>query len=129
MDASPGPLRHDVDDLDEIDWPTDVEQESEAGVATADPPTADLGSDPEQAVTPAALSEHQEAILAFERQWWRYAGAKEQAIRDLFHMSPTRYYQTLNALLDDPAALAHDPALVKRLRRLRATRSRARSRG
>jgi len=123
VDASPGPLRHDVDDLDEVDWPTDVEQESEAGVATAEP-AAEAATE-----APAALSERQEAILAFERQWWRYAGAKEQAIRDLFHMSPTRYYQTLNALLDDPAALAHDPALVKRLRRLRATRSRTRSRG
>ena len=123
MDASPGPLRHDADDLGETDWPTDVEQESEAGVATAEP-AAEAATE-----APAALSERQEAILAFERQWWRYAGAKEQAIRDLFHMSPTRYYQTLNALLDDPAALAHDPALVKRLRRLRATRSRTRSRG
>jgi hypothetical protein len=123
VDASPGPLRHDVEDLDEVDWPTDVEQESEAGVAAADPTAAT----PTEA--PPALSEREEAILAFERQWWRYAGAKEQAIRDLFHMSPTRYYQTLNALLDDPAALAHDPALVKRLRRLRATRSRTRSRG
>ena len=126
MDASPGPLRHDVDDLDEVDWPTDVEQESEAGPALADAGPSVIE---EAAPVDPALSERHEAILAFERQWWRYAGAKEQAIRDLFHMSPTRYYQTLNALLDEPAALAHDPALVKRLRRLRATRSRTRSRG
>jgi hypothetical protein len=62
-----------------------------------------------------------------ERQWWRHAGAKEQAIRDLFGISPTRYYQSLNALLDHPAALSHEPALVKRLRRLRATRQRSRN--
>ncbi|HEU4674428.1 MAG TPA: DUF3263 domain-containing protein [Motilibacteraceae bacterium] len=73
------------------------------------------------------LSEREREILAFERQWWKYAGAKEQAIRDLFDMSATRYYQVLNALIDRPAALAHDPMLVKRLRRLRATRQRARS--
>ena len=66
-------------------------------------------------------------ILAFERQWWKYAGAKEQAIRELFDMSATRYYQVLNALIDNPAALAADPMLVKRLRRLRATRQRQRS--
>jgi hypothetical protein len=66
-------------------------------------------------------------ILGFERQWWQFAGAKEQAVRDKFGMSATRYYQVLNALIDSPAALAYDPLLVKRLRRLRAARQRARS--
>jgi len=66
-------------------------------------------------------------ILAFERQWWKFPGAKEQAIRDKFQMSATRYYQVLNALIDKPAALAQDPLLVKRLRRLRASRQRSRS--
>ena len=73
------------------------------------------------------LSERDEQVLAFERQWWKYAGAKEQAIRELFDMSATRYYQVLNALLDDPAALAHDPMLIKRLRRMRSSRQRART--
>ncbi len=75
----------------------------------------------------ARLSERDCEILAFERQWWKYAGAKEQAIRDLFDMSATRYYQVLNSLIDRPEALAHDPMLVKRLRRLRSARQRARS--
>src|SRR5450756_665595 len=75
----------------------------------------------------ATLSERDEKVLGFERQWWKYAGAKEQAIRELFDMSATRYYQVLNALIDSPAALAHDPMLVKRLRRMRSTRQRARS--
>ena len=69
------------------------------------------------------LSRRDREILAFERQWWKYAGAKEQAIRDLFDMSATRYYQVLNTLIDAPA----DPMLVKRLRRLRSSRQRARS--
>jgi hypothetical protein len=73
------------------------------------------------------LTEREQEVLAFERQWWKYAGAKEQAIRELFDMSATRYYQVLNALLDRPEALAFDPMLVKRLRRLRAARQRARS--
>ena len=73
------------------------------------------------------LSEREQEVLAFERQWWKYAGAKEQAIRDLFDMSATRYYQVLNALIDRPDAMAFDPMLVKRLRRLRAARQRARS--
>ena len=73
------------------------------------------------------LDRRDREILAFERQWWKYAGAKEQAIRDLFDMSATRYYQVLNALIDRPEALVADPMLVKRLRRLRASRQRARS--
>jgi Protein of unknown function (DUF3263) len=73
------------------------------------------------------LSDRDREIIAFERQWWKYAGAKEQAIRELFDLSATRYYQVLNTLIDDPAALAADPMLIKRLHRLRATRQRARS--
>jgi hypothetical protein len=73
------------------------------------------------------LTRREREILAFERQWWKYAGAKEQAVKDLFDMSATRYYQVLNALIDRQEALAHDPMLVKRLRRLRAARQRARS--
>jgi hypothetical protein len=74
-----------------------------------------------------SLSGQEHEMLAFERQWWKYAGAKEQAIRELFDMSATRYYQALNSLIDRPAALAADPMLVKRLRRLRCGRQRARA--
>ena len=80
-----------------------------------------------QGAAAGELSDRDREILAFERQWWKYAGAKEQAVRELFDMSATRYYQVLNALLDRPEALAADPMLVKRLRRLRAARQRARS--
>ena len=73
------------------------------------------------------LSERDREILALERLWWKYAGAKEQAIREKFDMSSTRYYQVLNALIDRDDALAYDPLLVKRLRRLRAQRQRSRS--
>ena len=72
------------------------------------------------------LSQRDRDILEFERHWWKFAGAKEQAVREKFDMGSTRYYQVLNALIDRPAALVHDPMLVKRLRRLRATRQRAR---
>ena len=68
---------------------------------------------------PRELDRREREILAFEGQWWKYAGAKEQAIRELFDMSATRYYQVLNALIDKPEALAADPLLVRRLRRLR----------
>jgi hypothetical protein len=86
--------------------------------------TDDSGSDN---AASDGLSRRDREILAFERQWWKYAGAKEQAIKELFDMSATRYYQVLNALIDTQEALEADPMLVKRLRRLRASRQRARS--
>ncbi len=94
--------------------------------ATAVPTSAhdDL---PDAPRPPAGLSDRDRQVLEFERQWWKYAGAKEQAVRELFDMSATRYYQLLNALIDEPAALAHDPMLVKRLRRMRSSRQRART--
>jgi len=82
----------------------------------------------ETPVAAAALSEREVEILAFEAKWWKHAGSKEQAIRDTFGLSSTRYYQLLNGLLDNPAALAHDPVLIGRLRRLRSTRARTRRR-
>src|SRR6476469_230589 len=75
----------------------------------------------------SGLSERDTEILAFERQWWKYAGAQAQPIREPFDMSATRYYQVLNALIDRQDALEIDPMLVKRLRRMRASRQRARS--
>ena len=84
---------------------------------------------PEPAPTAPAgpLGEREQAVLAFERQWWRHAGAKEEAIRRQFGVGPTAYYQLLSRLLDDPAAIAYDPMLVKRLQRQRASRRRRRS--
>jgi hypothetical protein len=85
-------------------------------------------ADQTAAPTPSVpLSDRDREILAFERQWWKYAGSKEQAIKELFDMSSTRYYQVLNALINNPAALSEDPMLIKRLRRLRDQRQRTRS--
>ena len=75
----------------------------------------------------AGLSERDRAVLGFERQWWKYSGAKEAAIRELFDMSATRYYQLINSLIDTPEALEFDPMMVKRLRRMRSSRQASRS--
>lgn len=75
----------------------------------------------------SGLDDRAKAILDFEREWWRYAGAKEQAIREHFDLSPTSYYRTLNDLIDRDEALAYDAMLVKRLRRMRASRQRQRA--
>jgi hypothetical protein len=74
-----------------------------------------------------ALSERDVRILAFERSWWRQAGAKERDILEAFGIPVTRYYQLLNELIDRPEAAEYDPVLVTRLRRQRSRRQRMRS--
>ena len=74
----------------------------------------------------STLSDLEIRILDFERSWWRYAGAKESAIKELFDLTPARYYQLLNDLIDRDDALAAAPILVKRLRRLSEARTTAR---
>ncbi|MEU9186882.1 DUF3263 domain-containing protein [Streptomyces sp. NPDC048484] len=68
------------------------------------------------------LSPQECAVLALERRGWSTPGAKERAIREELGLAPVRYYQLLNALLDAPRALAHDPVTVNRLRRVREVR-------
>ena len=106
---------------------------------SANPATGDQADSPTSSTAPDVnrvdgnvvgadgLTRREHDILAFERQWWKYAGAKEEAIKELFGLSATRYYQVLNALVDRPESLAVDPMLVKRLRRLRASRQKARA--
>lgn len=75
------------------------------------------------------LTERDRAILDFERSWWAEPGSKETAIRERFELSATRYYQLLNEIVDMPAALAYDPLVVRRLRRMRDRRRRTRFEG
>jgi len=75
-----------------------------------------------QALTPREL-----AVLDFERRWTRHAGAKEEAIREVFGLSAARYYQVLNTVIDSPDAVRHDPMLVKRLQRARDARVHSRA--
>lgn len=70
-------------------------------------------------------------ILDFEKRWEgvRQAGPKEAAIREWFDWSPTTYYAKLNRLLDNTAAWAYQPQMIKRLRNLREARRVQRSMG
>ncbi|MEU8069551.1 MULTISPECIES: DUF3263 domain-containing protein [unclassified Micromonospora] len=115
----------------EPDAPSESARPAEPGsspVESAAPVEPDAADATDAVATPTGLTEREQRILAFEAQWWKHAGAKEQAIRDTFGLSATRYYQLLNALLDQPAALAAEPVLVGRLRRLRSSRARNRRR-
>ncbi|MGW8764184.1 DUF3263 domain-containing protein [Streptomyces sp. NPDC055815] len=96
---------------------TDDDREpADDDVAAADSSIGDAGG----------LGEREQALLAVERRSWPGPGAKERAVRERLGLSPTRYYQLLNALLDDPRALAHDPVTVNRLRRVREEKQRRR---
>ena len=75
----------------------------------------------------AALTDADKRILAFERGWWRFPGAKEREILETFGLPATRYYQLLNELIDRPEAAEFDAALVARLRRQRVRRRKMRS--
>ncbi|MBZ6230971.1 DUF3263 domain-containing protein [Streptomyces olivaceus] len=68
------------------------------------------------------LAVRERNILALERRGFPGPGAKERAIREELGLAPVRYYQLLNALLDDPRALTADPVTVNRLRRIRESR-------
>jgi len=114
------------DDLAAARVPTPSDQDaSQDDFLDGDAPAEPAG-DLAEAEEPAELDPRSQQILTFEKRWWRQAGSKEQAIHDTFGLSATRYYQLLNALLDNPLALAYDPIVVRRLRRLRASRSRRR---
>jgi hypothetical protein len=102
-----------------------VPADAEPAATSADPAAGAGGAPADDSA--GILPARDRDILAFERQWWRFAGAKEAAIRERFGMTATRYYQVLNALVDRPEALATDPLLVRRLRRMRAARQRQRS--
>ena len=75
----------------------------------------------------SGLSELELKMLEFERTWWRHAGAKESSMKELFNLTPPAYYQLLNNLIDRSEALLAEPILVKRLRRLRDSRTAQRS--
>jgi hypothetical protein len=88
-----------------------------------------VGSGEAGRMEPVPLTDRDKAILDFERSWWSEPGPKETAIRERFELSPTRYYEILNQLLEDPEAMDYDPLVVRRLRRLRDRRRRQRYEG
>ncbi|HEX7247483.1 MAG TPA: DUF3263 domain-containing protein [Actinomycetota bacterium] len=75
-----------------------------------------------EATTPEVLDDRSRALLDFERESWKLEMPKERAIRERFGFSATRYHQLLNRLIEEPAALAYDPMLVRRLQRVREAR-------
>ncbi|WP_411576971.1 DUF3263 domain-containing protein [Streptomyces sp. SCSIO ZS0520] len=98
-------------------------QDETGGPAAPGEATPAEGAAPAPRTAPRTeLSARERDVLAMERRGWPTPGAKERAVREELGLAPVRYYQLLNALLDDRLALEHDPVTVNRLRRIRATR-------
>ncbi|WP_081795066.1 DUF3263 domain-containing protein [Nocardioides sp. URHA0020] len=97
--------------------------QQDAGASETQAPEQEAGAAHDgNGCTVRVLTALEEGVLVFERSWWKYPGAKETAIRDQFDLSPTGYYQVLNALIDRPEAAAFDALTVHRLQRLRRAR-------
>lgn len=73
------------------------------------------------------LSDRDRELLDFESRWNGHGAAKEEAIRRELAVTPARFYQLLERVIDEPDAAAYDAMLVHRLRRLREARARAQS--
>ncbi|MET9863277.1 DUF3263 domain-containing protein [Streptomyces smyrnaeus] len=103
---------------------TEGEPEPVAEFVSEGEPGAERGSEPGSGRASvgggaAGLSDEDRAVLSFAARGWPSSGEKERAVREQLGMSPVRYYQYLNALLDDPRASEFDPVTVNRLRRIR----------
>ncbi|HEX6581674.1 MAG TPA: DUF3263 domain-containing protein [Actinomycetota bacterium] len=89
-------------------------------------PGSEVASDPASEPS-VALDERSREVLDFEREAWKLTVPKQRAIRERFGFSPSRYHQLLHRIIDRPEAVAYDPMLVRRLRRVRAVRRRFRT--
>jgi hypothetical protein len=89
-------------------------------------PGSEIASDPDPEPS-VALDERSRDVLDFEREAWKLTVSKQRAIRERFGFSPSRYHQLLHRIIDRPEAVAYDPMLVRRLRRVRAVRRRSRT--
>jgi hypothetical protein len=65
------------------------------------------------------LTDHERAVIDFEREWWQLNSTKNGEIRERFAISTSSYYRALHVLVDRPEALAYDPLTVRRLRKRR----------
>jgi hypothetical protein len=86
-------------------------------------------SEQDRAPMDSELTPQQRSVLDFEREWWQVPGRKDDEIRARFSMSPSSYYRTLHALIDDAAARAYDPMTVLRVRKRREQARRGRIEG
>ena len=73
------------------------------------------------------LTVRESMAITLAARRYKHGGAKDSDILDQLGMTPTRFWQYVNALLDRPDVLAAYPSEVKRLQRLRDQRRRARA--
>ena len=76
----------------------------------------------------ATMTDTETAALVLAAQHYRYPAARDTHALERLGMSPVRFAQVVDALLDRPDALAAMPREVNRLRRLRDARRAQRGR-
>ena len=69
-----------------------------------------------------SLTSRQRAMLEFERTWWQSDEPRAELIATRFGCSTDQYADELAQVLALPAALAHDPMVVRRHMRRRSRR-------
>lgn len=74
-----------------------------------------------------SLSDTDRTALELAGATYKYPAVRESHAREQLDLSPAAFWQKVNALLDEPAAEAEMPLVVRRLRRMRAARRDARS--
>ncbi|MDO5698189.1 MAG: DUF3263 domain-containing protein [Dermatophilus congolensis] len=73
----------------------------------------------------AQLSDRDRMVIDLERKWGSGPSAQEQKLieaEEQLDLSPAGYSLILRALIDDPAAYAHDPQTIGTLRSMRDSR-------
>lgn len=65
------------------------------------------------------LTDIQKAMLDVAAQTYKYAGSVDVIAKERFGLSPTRFWQEINRLIQTEAAYAYRPEAVRRLNQRR----------
>lgn len=65
------------------------------------------------------LTDTQKAMIDVAAQTYKYAGSVDVIAKERFGLSPTRFWQEINALIRMQAAAAYRPEAVRRLNQRR----------
>lgn len=74
------------------------------------------------------LSDTEKAMIDLAAGNYKYAGSLEALAKEQFGLTATTYWQTLNRILETPAAAAYRPEVVRRLNARKRPRGRLQTR-
>lgn len=74
------------------------------------------------------LTDQQKAMIDLAGEHFKHAGSLDSAAMERFGMTPTRYWQEVNRLIQTEAAVAYRPSTVAQLKTRRRSMVRTASR-